>query len=455
MKRAIREHLRDFIAVAVLLVVGLAVTVAILSQQQQPYPSWIPFLGDERFELKAEFETAQAVTPGQGQTVNIGGVQAGDITEVELVDGRAVVTMLVEEQYAPLINDDATMLLRPRTGLQDISIEVDVGDSGNPIGEGAMIPLAQTEPNVMPDQILASLDGDTRAYLKLLVQAGSKGLGTEAQGEELSAGLRRFEPLGRYLAQVGNALSVRRRNIASVITSFRELGGELARTDVRLAEWVEAQNAAIGGFAAQEAALRETLQEFPSALRETRRALVSGDRLSAQLGPASEALIPAARAFAPAQRSAQALFNATTGPIRDQIRPFTREVQPTVRVLKEASQPLAGTTRGLGRSLGELNQLFNGLAYNPPGSREGYLFWIAWLNHNNTSLFMTQDAHGPLLRGAVMQACGTAVNAESFASARPFIRTLQQVTNVTPSTEICPLDPTAPRSPRPCPRSAP
>ena len=447
MRRAIREHLRDFIAVAVLLVVGLAVTVAILSQQQQPYPSWIPFLGDDRFELKAEFETAQAVTPGQGQTVNIGGVQAGDITEVELVDGRAVVTMLVEEQYAPLINDDATMLLRPRTGLQDISIEVDVGDSGNPIGEGEVIPLSQTEPNVMPDQILASLDGDTRAYLKLLVQAGSKGLGTEAQGEELSAGLRRFEPLGRYLAEVGNALSVRRRNIASVITSFRELGDELADTDVRLAEWVESQNAAIGGFAAQEAALRETLQEFPSALRETRRALVSGDRLSAQLGPASEALIPAARAFAPAQRSAQALFNATTGPIRAQIRPFTREVQPTVRVLKEASQPLAGTTRGLGRSLGELNQLFNGLAYNPPGSREGYLFWIAWLNHNNTSLFTTQDAHGPLLRGAVMQACGTAVNAESFASARPFIRTLQQVTNVTPSTEICPLDPTAPPIP--------
>ena len=46
-----------------------------------------------------------------------------------------------------------------------------------------------------------------------------------------------------------------------------------------------------------------------------------------------------------------------------------------------------------------------------------------------------------------MQACGTAINAESFALARPFIRTLQQVTNVTPSTEICPLDPTAPPIP--------
>ena len=99
----------------------------ILSQQQQPYPSWIPFLGDDAFELKAELQTAQAVTPGQGQTVNIAGVKVGDITEVELVDGHAVVTMVVDQQYAPLIHDDATVLLRPRTGLQDMTLELDPG----------------------------------------------------------------------------------------------------------------------------------------------------------------------------------------------------------------------------------------------------------------------------------------------------------------------------------------
>ncbi len=75
-------------------------TAYILSQQQQPYPSWVPFLGDERFELKAELSSAQAVTPGQGQTVNIAGVKVGDISEVELEDGKAVVTMLIEEEYA-------------------------------------------------------------------------------------------------------------------------------------------------------------------------------------------------------------------------------------------------------------------------------------------------------------------------------------------------------------------
>ena len=94
--------------------------------------------------------------------------------------------MLVEQQYAPLIHEDATVLLRPRTGLQDMTIELDPGrKDGPPVEEGATIPLAQTKPNVQPDQILASLDGDTRDYLQLLIQGGAEGLG--GRGKQLSA----------------------------------------------------------------------------------------------------------------------------------------------------------------------------------------------------------------------------------------------------------------------------
>ena len=56
-------------------------------------------------------------------------------------------------------------------------------------------------------------------------------------------------------------------------------------------------------------------------------------------------------------------------------------------------------------------------------------------------MFLTQSADGPLRRGIVLQSCGTADLAETFAEQRPFIRTLQQVTNVTESEEICPFDP--------------
>lgn len=439
MTKAIKDHLTDFIAIGALLVFGLLVTGYILSQQQQPYPSWVPFLGDERFELKAEISSSQAVTPGQGQTVNIAGVKVGDISEVELVGGAAVVTMLVEERYAPLLRSDTTVLLRPRTGLQDMTMELNTGTEGEPLEEGATLPLAQSKTNVQPDQILATLDGDTQAFLQLLLEAGGRGLG--GKGKELSAGLRRFAPLARDVAAIGEQLAVRRENIKRSITAFKEVSEELGATDTRLASFVDSTNAVLDSFANQEAALRESLQELPPTLRDTRAALASSDRFSLVLGPASRALIPTAQALGPALRDSRPFFEQTTGPIRDQIRPFTRAAQTPVRHLKQASQPLAETTRGLNGTFTELNVLTNALAYNPPGSaEEGYLFWLAWLNHNTNSLFFSQDSIGPLLRSVVMFGCTTGGLAEGVAAPRPFLRTLQQMTNVPKSTDprVCP-----------------
>jgi phospholipid/cholesterol/gamma-HCH transport system substrate-binding protein len=437
MARAIRDRLRDFVAVVVLLFLGLATTAVILSQQTQPYPSWIPFLGDDQFELRIELGSAQAVIPGQGQTVNMAGVQAGDITDVEVENGRAVVTAGIDEPYAELIHSDATALLRPRTGLQDMTIELDPGNEGEPVDEGFTVPVAQTEPNVQPDQILASLDADTRAYLQLLIQGGAEGLG--GRGEEFSAGLRRFEPLGRDLARINVALEERRENIRRSISSFRSLAEALGRSDTRLAEFVTAQNAVFRSFANQEANLRATLRELPPTLRETLSALESGDRLALELGPASEALLSAAQAFAPAQEAAQAFASETLAPIRDEIRPFTRQVRAPFRHLAQASRPTGTTVKATASTFGDLGQFFNAWAYNPPGSQEGYLFWTAWLNHNTNNLATLQDAQGPLPRGIVLQSCVTARRAEELAIARPFIWTLQRLTNAPRSEAICPL----------------
>ena len=214
MRKALRTYTKDFVALIVLTVIGIAILFVILSQQASALPSWFPFLGEDRFELKTELQTAQAVTPGQGQTVNLSGVKVGDVTEVELEDGVAVVTMQVENEYAPLIHEDASALLRPRTGLQDMVIEVDPGTTdAASVDEGHVIPLANSEPNVNFDSILASLDGDTRAYLKLLLSGGAEALGTEKKSREFSAVLRRLEPTTRDLAKINGAVAKRRENL--------------------------------------------------------------------------------------------------------------------------------------------------------------------------------------------------------------------------------------------------
>ncbi len=116
------------------------------------------------------------MTPGQGQTVTIAGINVGQVSGSELDSGRAIVTMQVDHKYAELIHPDASLLLRPRTGLQDMTIEVDPGTDGEPVEEGSTLPLASSQPNVQPDQIFASLDGDTRSFLQLLLQAAGEGL---------------------------------------------------------------------------------------------------------------------------------------------------------------------------------------------------------------------------------------------------------------------------------------
>ena len=448
MRKALRTYTKDFVALIVLTVIGVAVLFVILSQQASALPSWFPFLGEDRFELKTELQTAQAVTPGQGQTVNLSGVKVGDVTEVELEDGVAVVTMQVENEFAPLIHEDASALLRPRTGLQDMVIEVDPGTDDSPsVEEGHVIPLANSEPNVNFDSILASLDGDTRAYLKLLLAGGAEALGTEKKSREFSAVLRRLEPTVRDIAKINGAVAKRRENLARVITNFRLIAEELSRSDTNLAEFVSTQNSVFGAFADSERSIRETLVRFPGALRETRSALQASADLSNSLNPSLTALLPSARALAPALREVRPFLTQTEPAIREQIRPFTTEVAPTISELKRAAQPLAQSSSQLDGALGELNQVLNALAFNPSGSGEGYLFYLSWLNHNLNAGALTQDGFGPVARGVFMYTCFTSQLADNVTATRPPLKTAREVTRLPTTADICPPAPTVPGLP--------
>jgi phospholipid/cholesterol/gamma-HCH transport system substrate-binding protein len=242
MSRALRGRTRDLVAVVVLTLAGLAATLVIISQQKASLPNWVPFFGQSFFELKAEFLPAQAVTPGQGQGVDIAGIQVGKVGNVNLQDGHAVVRMDIEPKYAPLIHPDASLLLRPKTGLADMVIEMDPGKSGPEIKEGSTVPLASTKPQVNADEILATLDSDTRNYLTLLLNGGAVGLGSKEKGQELSSALRRLEPTTRDIARINTAVATRRHNLARVIHNFGLLAVELGRHDQQLSQFVDYSN---------------------------------------------------------------------------------------------------------------------------------------------------------------------------------------------------------------------
>ncbi|HSD82163.1 MAG TPA: MlaD family protein, partial [Solirubrobacteraceae bacterium] len=271
MNTAVRKHWKDFAAVVVLAVIGLAVATYILSNQRFYLPRWVPILGTDFVDYEATFSTAQSVTPGQGQTVQIAGVDVGDITKVDLVGGQAVVTMKIRRKYTP-IHKDATALLRPKTGLNDMVVQLDPGTQrAGSAPEGWSVPIAQTEPNVNTDEVLAALDGDTRDYLQLLV--GGAGQALKGNGRALSATFKRFEPTGRALAELNGALVTRRRNISRSIHNFRLLAEALGDKDDQLARLVDSSNRVFRSFARQDRNLRAALQELPGTLDATNTAL--------------------------------------------------------------------------------------------------------------------------------------------------------------------------------------
>ncbi len=409
MRRAIRKYSRDAGAIVGIAVIALAITAYILANQRLRFP----LVEDKPFVLQAEFSTAQAVTPGQGQTIRVSGVRIGDIAKVSLKEGRAIVEMDIDPRYSDLVHTDAKALLRPKTGLKDMFVEVSPGSDSAPVAkEKWTMPVANTLPDINPDEVYSALDADSRDYLRLLVQGVGKGL--EGRGSDLREVFRRFEPTHRDLAKVNGMVAKRHKNLSRLIHNLNVLNAELASKDDDIAQLVDTSATVFRAFASEDQNVGATLREFPSALKQTTQTLGKVQTFADVLGPTAQKLRPAVRKIDPANQAIIPLAKEATPIIRTKIRPFVRDARPLVRSLRPAAKDLAAATPDLARTFTVLNHLFNLLGYNEggaqpanmPGRDEGFLFWLAWLNHNGASVFSTQDANGPFRPVTLNTGCG-------------------------------------------------
>jgi phospholipid/cholesterol/gamma-HCH transport system substrate-binding protein len=434
---AIRKHMRDFVAILALVAISAGVSGYVLLHQRMRFP----FIQPKPFELNAEFSTAQAVIAGQGQTVRVSGVRIGDIGDVSLQDGRAVVQMQIDPDYADLIHTDATALLRPKTGLKDMFVELNPGTDSAPLAhKGWTLPIANTEPDVNPDEILSELDDDTRDYLRLLISGVGKGL--DGRAPELRDVFARFEPTHRDLARVNGAVAERRQNLKHLITSLSKLNGELASRDDDLAGLVDSSAAVMRAFASEQAQVSSAVRELPGTLSQTTDTLDRVGAMARILRPTAQNLRPAARSLDPANKSVLPLATETTPRLRDDIRPFVREARPLARDLRPTAQRLSSAMPDLTQDVARLNRFFNLLAYNPNGKegpdkadrQEGYLFWLAWVDHMANQLFSSSDANGTFRPVTLGASCATI---EQVVKEQPQLEFLSMLTPILTSSEAC------------------
>jgi phospholipid/cholesterol/gamma-HCH transport system substrate-binding protein len=400
-----RLYLRHVLALAGIVVLALGVSAYISTHERLRLP-W----QSER-KLYAEFSNAQAVTPGQGQTIDVAGVQVGEIGQVRLRDGLAVVEMDITSKDLGAVYRNAHLLLRPKTGLNDMSIALDPGtpDRSLPhdgaLQDGDTLPVWNTLPAVNPDEVLAGLDADTRRYLAIVANAGGQGL--RGRGPDLRRLIAASEPTFGYTRRVMRALADRRRKVARLVTNLRLLSEAAASKDRQLVSLVDGMTASFGAIAARDGDLDAAVAKLPGALGATDRALTSTRALSVDLRPALVQLRPMIRELNPALVDVRPLLREATPTVRDQLRPLVREATPLVKELRPSLVRVNRAEPPLERSVNVLTYVANELGYNPPGSEEGYLFWTAWFIHNAASLVSIEDAQGAAWRGLVIGSCST------------------------------------------------
>ena len=251
-------------------------------------------------------------------------------------NGHAVVTMAIDRKFLPVYKN-ATILLRPKTGLKDMFLELDPGTNYDPTrtttssrtATRSRSPTRRPDTNV--DQILAALDGDTRAYLRLLLVGGGQGL--NGRGKDLGKLLGSLGPINRGLARLNTEVAKRKDEPRHADPQHEHAlgprrrgrpGHRAARLRLELTPSERSQ--------ARTPDVERTVALLGPTLRTTSVALAKTDQLATVLGPAINSLRPFARKLKPVNDSLGHLAKTTyRARSSSDIRPFVRDARAPVR----------------------------------------------------------------------------------------------------------------------------
>ncbi|MDO9410380.1 MlaD family protein [Patulibacter sp.] len=402
MIKTVRMALRQYWwAVGVIIgamILSLFVAGYILSQQR-----FNPL--EDTYNVRANFASAQAVTPGQGQAVAVAGVTVGQISKADLVDGQAVVTMKIDRKKLAEVHEDAHVMLRPRTGLQDMTIELDPGSpSRAKIKDGGTLPQTQSTSQVQLDEAVAALDSDTRGYFQQLLQASAEGF--KGNAKTFQRILRAAAPTARQTHRVLEVLTERRRALSNTVSRLGSLSQALGQHDQAVGDTLDRAAVTLRTIAGRDRELRLSLQQLPSTLDLTRQAVTKTGELADEVVPTSKALRPAIRDVTAALPDAEPLLRALPRDLAPVRRLAVQGRQP-VREIRRTVQQLEPQLADTNTSLQVLQHVTNVLAYDPPGEQKGFSYYLGWFAHNTNSLFSTNDANGAGWRGQLILSCGT------------------------------------------------
>jgi len=400
-KLQIRRYGRYFMVLIVLWVVGMAAGAYIVINQRFPNP-FASFVN-----VDGRFDTAAGVVPGLGEPVTVAGVNVGEITDTSLSGGQAVIHMELKPSQLPdphRLYRNASAVLFPNTPLKDMEVDINPGtpDAGL-LPQGGTIPVGQTTVPTDSDELLDSLDADTRTWFTSLITDLNQG--TTGRGQDIKQLLQTLGPTSAQLRQIGDLLAARRGELAQIVHNLGSVTQAISQKDGQLGTVVRAGDQTVNALATQDVALRAAILRLPGTLQTTRTTLADVIPLANALGPTATALIPVAHRLPSTLRDSQTLFKGAVLLPLNKIPAFVNAVIPLAKQLPPVGSNLKQEVPPLISSFKVLAGITNETAYVPGHGNPGFLYWLGWFAHNADSFLSTADANGGGWRGVLLASC--------------------------------------------------
>jgi phospholipid/cholesterol/gamma-HCH transport system substrate-binding protein len=288
------------------------------------------------FTVHVDFPNANNLVPGS--LVRIAGVNVGKVTGISPISGSqaADVSMQIDNNGLPL-HSDATFWIRPRIFLEgNFFVDVSPGSPSAPtVSSGHTFPVQQSRDPVQLDQVLSSLQANTRANLQTLLK--EYGTGVSKGGPAFANSINFWLPAYKYSGIVEHdMLGIEPHDLSGAIYQQGTVSGAFDANPPALKSLITDFNTTAAAFARENLALQSAVAELP---RTEAAAMPAFDALNAAFPPV-RAL---ARALVPGVQS--------SGPTIDASLPFVSQLRQLVQPaeLRGLAKDLAGTVPSLAK----------------------------------------------------------------------------------------------------------
>jgi virulence factor Mce-like protein len=222
--------------------------------------AWPP---GQDYVLRASFLDANGVT--RGADVQVAGHDVGQVTAVEARGDRSIVTMRINQQYAP-VHEGSIARIRYSTLLAQKYIELAPSSHGSRIASGGTIPSTETITPVDFDQSLSSLDPQTRQKLQVVVQ--QLGGGVDGRQAALNDWLDQLHGLSLESQPPLDTFAQHDDNLGRITSNLAITGNRLAQSKDNLGQLVQSANDVNGRVADQNAALDGLIQHLANLMSD-------------------------------------------------------------------------------------------------------------------------------------------------------------------------------------------